>query len=98
MSAVLHGEDDRLVVIVGPCSIHHPEAAMEYRYLLRIFSCSRRQLHDVAVVCCDKQDYTIAFTLCWYAPRYILVDTASRQKYAFRLSTLAIPLCIFMST
>jgi len=30
VSSVLHGEDDRLVVIVGPCSIHHPEAAMEY--------------------------------------------------------------------
>lgn len=27
---VLHGADDRLVVIVGPCSIHDPKAAMEY--------------------------------------------------------------------
>ncbi len=28
--AVLAGEDDRLVVIVGPCSIHDPRAAREY--------------------------------------------------------------------
>jgi len=28
--AILQGEDDRLVVIVGPCSIHDPEAAREY--------------------------------------------------------------------
>jgi 3-deoxy-7-phosphoheptulonate synthase len=35
VSAVLHGEDDRLIVIVGPCSIHHPEAAMEYAGRLR---------------------------------------------------------------
>lgn len=28
--AVLHGDDDRLLVVVGPCSIHDPEAALEY--------------------------------------------------------------------
>ncbi|GMR05966.1 MAG: 3-deoxy-7-phosphoheptulonate synthase AroG [Gammaproteobacteria bacterium] len=27
---VLHGEDDRLIVIVGPCSIHDPKAALDY--------------------------------------------------------------------
>ncbi len=27
---VLHEKDDRLVAVVGPCSIHDPEAAMEY--------------------------------------------------------------------
>lgn len=27
---ILHGEDDRLAVVVGPCSIHNPEAALEY--------------------------------------------------------------------
>jgi 3-deoxy-7-phosphoheptulonate synthase len=27
---ILHGEDDRLLVIVGPCSIHDPAAAIEY--------------------------------------------------------------------
>ncbi len=28
--AILNGEDSRLLVIVGPCSIHDPESAMEY--------------------------------------------------------------------
>jgi len=28
--AILQGEDDRLLVVVGPCSIHNPEAALEY--------------------------------------------------------------------
>src|SRR3954466_2655253 len=28
--AVLRGEDDRLMVIVGPCSIHDPRTALEY--------------------------------------------------------------------
>ena len=27
---ILKGEDDRLLVIIGPCSIHDPEAAKEY--------------------------------------------------------------------
>jgi len=27
---ILTGKDDRLLVIIGPCSIHDPEAAMEY--------------------------------------------------------------------
>src|SRR5688572_31721190 len=28
--AILHGLDDRLLVVVGPCSIHDPAAAREY--------------------------------------------------------------------
>jgi len=27
---ILHGRDDRLVVVIGPCSIHDPEAALDY--------------------------------------------------------------------
>ena len=27
---ILHGEDDRLAVVIGPCSIHDPQAALEY--------------------------------------------------------------------
>ena len=30
MHRILHGMDDRLIVIIGPCSIHDPKAAMEY--------------------------------------------------------------------
>jgi 3-deoxy-7-phosphoheptulonate synthase len=28
--AILHHEDDRLLAVVGPCSIHDPDAALEY--------------------------------------------------------------------
>jgi len=31
---ILHGKDDRLMVVVGPCSIHDPQAALEYAYRL----------------------------------------------------------------
>ncbi|MGI4848627.1 MAG: 3-deoxy-7-phosphoheptulonate synthase AroG [Janthinobacterium lividum] len=31
---ILHGQDDRLMVVIGPCSIHDPKAAMEYAHRL----------------------------------------------------------------
>ncbi|MGW4633869.1 3-deoxy-7-phosphoheptulonate synthase [Nocardia sp. NPDC004415] len=33
-AAVLDGADDRLMVVVGPCSVHDPAAAMDYARLL----------------------------------------------------------------
>jgi 3-deoxy-7-phosphoheptulonate synthase len=32
---ILHGEEDRLLVIIGPCSIHDPTAALEYARRLK---------------------------------------------------------------
>lgn len=31
---IMHGKDDRLLVIIGPCSIHDPKAALEYAHKL----------------------------------------------------------------
>ncbi|MEX0332877.1 3-deoxy-7-phosphoheptulonate synthase AroG [Vibrio tubiashii] len=36
ISNILKGEDDRLLVIIGPCSIHDPEAAIEYGKRLKV--------------------------------------------------------------
>lgn len=33
--ACLYGQDDRLLVIVGPCSVHDPKAALDYAHRLR---------------------------------------------------------------
>jgi 3-deoxy-7-phosphoheptulonate synthase len=35
IEAILHGRDPRLLVVVGPCSIHDPKAAIEYADRLR---------------------------------------------------------------
>ena len=35
ISDIIHGKDDRLVVVVGPCSIHDPLAAVEYAEKLK---------------------------------------------------------------
>lgn len=32
---IFNGKDDRLLVVVGPCSIHDPEAAIEYAQKLK---------------------------------------------------------------
>ncbi|WP_442511979.1 3-deoxy-7-phosphoheptulonate synthase [Novipirellula sp. SH528] len=40
---VLREEDDRLVVVIGPCSIHDPEAALEYAQLLAV---EQQKHHD----------------------------------------------------
>ena len=34
-SQILHGKDDRVIVVCGPCSIHDPESALEYAQLLK---------------------------------------------------------------
>lgn len=40
---ILRGEDDRLLVVIGPCSIHDPQAALEYaEHLKRV----REELAD----------------------------------------------------
>ncbi len=32
---ILHGEDDRLLVVIGPCSVHEPASALEYAERLK---------------------------------------------------------------
>ena len=46
--SILNGDDDRLLVIVGPCSIHDPAAALDYAALLR--QAARELTDDLFVV------------------------------------------------
>jgi len=48
ISRVLHGQDDRLIVVVGPCSIHDRDQALEYARKLKTESDRHRQ--DLLVV------------------------------------------------
>lgn len=36
IQSIIQGRDDRLIVIVGPCSIHDPAQALEYGQLLKV--------------------------------------------------------------
>jgi len=44
---ILHGADDRLLVIIGPCSIHNHDSAMEYA---RVLQEQRKLLADDLVI------------------------------------------------
>ena len=59
---ILHDEDDRLLVIVGPCSIHDVDAALEYAARLRhLRETLKQQLHIVMRVYFEKPRTTIGW-------------------------------------
>lgn len=45
---ILHGQDDRMFVVVGPCSIHDPRAAIEYAEQLK--PVADRLADDIVIV------------------------------------------------
>jgi len=45
---ILHGSDDRVLVIIGPCSIHDPKAGLEYAR--RLLETKRELERDLVVV------------------------------------------------
>jgi 3-deoxy-7-phosphoheptulonate synthase len=46
--AILRGEDDRMLIVVGPCSIHDPEAALDYAG--RLATLSRKVIDRYLIV------------------------------------------------
>ena len=47
-SRIVHGEDDRLLVIVGPCSIHDTKAALEYA--AKLLPVRQRYIDDLEII------------------------------------------------
>jgi 3-deoxy-7-phosphoheptulonate synthase len=47
-TAIVRGDDDRLIVVVGPCSIHDPAAALDYA--TRLNEVRRRLAADLLVI------------------------------------------------
>ncbi len=59
---ILYGEDDRLAVVIGPCSIHDTKAAMEYaRLLVPLRATLRKELEIVMRVYFEKPRTTIGW-------------------------------------
>ncbi|WP_312242229.1 3-deoxy-7-phosphoheptulonate synthase AroG [Pantoea sp.] len=59
---ILHGEDDRLLVVIGPCSIHDPEAAKEYAArLLKLREALKGELEVVMRVYFEKPRTTVGW-------------------------------------
>ena len=59
---ILHGEDDRLLVVVGPCSVHDPLAALDYaEQLCAVREQVRDQLLIVMRVYFEKPRTTVGW-------------------------------------
>ena len=62
ISRVLHGRDDRLIVVVGPCSIHDHDAALDYaRQLLPLAGAHAGELLTVMRVYFEKPRTTVGW-------------------------------------
>lgn len=59
---IMHGQDDRLLVIIGPCSIHDPAAALDYaNRLLSIRKKYSKELEIVMRVYFEKPRTTVGW-------------------------------------
>ncbi|SNR35841.1 3-deoxy-D-arabinoheptulosonate-7-phosphate synthase [Haloechinothrix alba] len=59
---ILGGHDDRLLVVVGPCSMHDPEAGLEYaRRLATLAESVREHVHVVMRVYFEKPRTTLGW-------------------------------------
>jgi len=59
---ILHGKDDRIMVVVGPCSVNNVEAALEYAHKLRAYAEeSKDDLHIVMRVYFEKPRTTVGW-------------------------------------
>ncbi|HET6502527.1 MAG TPA: 3-deoxy-7-phosphoheptulonate synthase [Amycolatopsis sp.] len=59
---ILDGLDDRLIVVVGPCSVHDPEAALDYAHrLAERAEATRDRLHVIMRVYFEKPRTTLGW-------------------------------------
>ena len=59
---IIHGKDDRIIVIVGPCSVHNPGAEIEYATKLRpLITKHADTLHIIMRVYFEKPRTTVGW-------------------------------------
>ncbi|OCH91853.1 3-deoxy-7-phosphoheptulonate synthase [Obba rivulosa] len=59
---ILHSNDDRLLVVVGPCSVHNVDSALEYARLLKAYADSAKEdLHIIMRVYFEKPRTTVGW-------------------------------------
>jgi len=60
--AIFRGTDDRLIVVVGPCSVHDVDAALEYAHKLRAYAeTAKEDLHIIMRVYFEKPRTTVGW-------------------------------------
>jgi len=59
---ILRGNDDRLCVVVGPCSVHNVQSAIEYAHKLRAYAeTAKEDLHIIMRVYFEKPRTTVGW-------------------------------------
>ncbi|KAL5501693.1 hypothetical protein ACEPAH_8953 [Sanghuangporus vaninii] len=59
---ILHGNNDRLIVVVGPCSVNNVEAALEYAHKLKAYAdTAKDDLHIIMRVYFEKPRTTVGW-------------------------------------
>lgn len=82
--AILEGRDDRLLVVVGPCSIHDPKAALEYaRRLAPLAEAVSDRLLVVMRVYVEKPRTTVGWKGLAYDPH---LDGSDDMPHGLALS------------
>jgi len=101
----IHAEDDRLMVVVGPCSIHDDSAAIEYaQRLLEVKRSLRRDLLIVMRVYFEKPRSTVGWKGLVNDPNLdgsfaINVGLRKARKLLLDLADLGMPVgCEFLDT
>ena len=92
----LSGEDDRLVVVVGPCSVHDPEAALEYAgRLAEQAKAFANDLHVVMRVYFEKPRTTVGWKGLINDPHLdgsFVINEGLRKARQFLLDVIALGL------
>jgi len=98
ISDILHGRDSRLLVVVGPCSIHDPEAALDYGERLAAFQqhC-QQQLLLVMRAYVEKPRTTIGWKGLVYDPHLdgrhdMALGLSESRRLMVSLSEIGLPL------
>ena len=77
--ACLYGQDDRLLVIVGPCSVHDPNAALDYAHRLsKVMKETEGELLIVMRVYFEKPRTTVGWKGLITTPTSTAATTSAR--------------------
>jgi len=98
ISDILHGRDSRLLVVVGPCSIHDPEAAIDYGQRLASFQLRcQQQLLLVMRTYVEKPRTTVGWKGLVYDPHLdgrhdMSLGLSESRRLMVALSEIGLPL------
>ncbi len=98
IAKILLGEDHRLLVVVGPCSIHNAEETLQYASKLATLAKDLRdQLLVVMRFCGDKPRTGKDWTGFWNDPRmdnscYVIAGWKEGRELAIKILDLGLPL------